>query len=257
MRTDKFTTIYNCLLLTTLFCVLTTSCFQKNKDNSAKTVVIESIDDNDAAPVDTTCCLNYSAESAEDEDSEESSEKPRTVDTLELQLKKYIAEQLPKYTYARHFIGDIDDDGDNDVVLIIERPCDSILIDLGSGSYFDWYMEGERCRKTLLLERKASNKFKVVAQNDDLVGCSQCGGAGVGDAMGSYDITKGIITYTYLMGACDKTEVTHTYKYDKSLKKWFQKSVESFTYTCRFEGSEVPVINKTIETDKDFGLVEF
>lgn len=246
------------MLLTTLCCILTTSCFQKNKENSAKTVVVESIDDFDATHVDTTCCLNYSAEStAEDEDREESSDKLRTVDTLELQLKKYIAEQLPKYTYAQHFIGDIDDDGDNDVVLIIERPCDSILIDLGTVSYFDWYMEGERCRKTLLLEQKASNKFKVVAQNDDLVGCSQCGGAGVGDAMGSYDITKGIITYTYLMGACDKTEVTHTFKYDKSLKKWFQKSVESFTYTRRFEGSEVPIIDKTIETDKDFGLVEF
>lgn len=254
MRTNKFTTIYNILLLTTLCCILTISCFQKDKENSAKTDVVERIDDTDAAPVDTTCCLNYSAEV---EDPEESSDKSRTVDTLELQLKKYIAKQLPKYSYAKHFIGDIDDDGDNDVVLIIERPCDSILIDLGNVSSFDWYMEGERCRKTLLLEQKANNKFKVVTQNDDLVGCSQCGGAGVGDAMGSYNITKGIITYTYLMGACDKTEVTHTYKYDKSLKKWFLKSVESFTYTCRFEGSEVPIIDKTIETDKDFGLVEF
>lgn len=116
-------------------------------------------------------------------------------------------------------------------------------------------LEDAYARKVVLVEAKNHN-FKVMAQNDFLVGCSTCGGA-TGDPFRGVTIKGSYISFEELYGACVKDFQVTTFKYDKKTKKWYlhKQGIES-TY-CNEEVNGEPKVETVLKSKKDFGLIEF
>ena len=94
--------------------------------------------------------------------------------SLKDQLAVILQQEFPEYTYAQHFIGNIDADAiEEDVVMVAERTCTD---DEEKAS------DESKCRLTVFLKQQADQSYAVMASNNEVIGCSDCGGAGVGDA---------------------------------------------------------------------------
>jgi len=111
-------------------------------------------------------------------------------------------------------------------------------------------------RKVVLVKNN-TNGFKVLAQNDQLLGCSTCGGGGVGDPYRGIAIKGEYLSFEELYGACIKDFQVTTFKYNKKKKKWYLHKIGVESSFCNKEQNGKPKVETKIKTVKDVGVVEF
>ena len=147
--------------------------------------------------------------------------------------------------------GDINNDKIEDFILILQSKEEDMEITGMPDTY---------SRKLVLLETvKEYPKFEIRASNEFLIGCSTCGGAGVGDPFQDITIKNNYFSIEELYGACDKTFKVITFKYDTNKKDWFLHKIGQDDYSCRNEDNEdgeIKIHHKE-ETKKDFGIIRF
>lgn len=156
--------------------------------------------------------------------------------TLEKQLDSAIGENWHLKDFV---IGDINNDKLNDVIVI------------GSAS-----QDEEESRMIYLYINKGKNLFVLYAKNQHIIQCEKCGGAGVGDPYQNTNIKSNCFSFETFYGACDKTNITVTFKFDVKRKWWFLHKDVTENYSCKDEGIHGIKI-KSIEDKKGYGKVRF
>lgn len=147
--------------------------------------------------------------------------------------------------------GDINSDAVNDFIVVLqstEKPEEDEDI-------YDAYQ-----RKVVLLETIEEHpNYTLRGVNTSLVDCLNCGGAGVGDPFQGIAIKNNYFSIEQLYGACSKTFIVTTFKYDKSKDNWFLHKVGQEDYSCIVDDDsdgEIKVTHKST-SKKDFGEVAF
>jgi hypothetical protein len=145
--------------------------------------------------------------------------------------------------------GDLNGDSLTDKIVVFEKKCDSLSYSFGGNA---------RCRRVAIYI-KLETKFILHGYNDDIVECSDCGGIGVGDPFQKIVIKNQYFSIETLYGACDKTFIVTTFKYDDISDAFYLYKIGSEDYSCREEANPNNEINirTKIETEKDFGKVRF
>lgn len=157
-------------------------------------------------------------------------------------------EEFPGFEEFQSFKGDINNDKKADKIVIYEKECSKD--DKNT-------IENSKCRRVAIF-LNVNNKYKLFGFNDNLVECSQCGGAGVGDPFQSVIIRNGYFSVKSLYGACDKTSIVATFRYDKLANNFYLNKVRTENYSCkeRPENGEISVKTK-VESAKAFGKIKF
>lgn len=153
------------------------------------------------------------------------------------------------YTEHSTYEGDFNGDKQIDKIVVYEKVCDSL--DENS-------VDGASCRRVAIYLKHNEN-YVLYGYNDNLIECSKCGGAGVGDPFEGIKIKNQYFSVECLYGACDKTFSVKTFKFDKKTKEFYLYKIGNEDYTCREEDNpngEIKVKTRT-ETEKDFGKVKF
>ncbi len=169
-------------------------------------------------------------------------------------ILQYLTEKyFEGYNGVSYKYGDLNQDGIDDVVVVIERPCTE-----------EDDIPEARCRKVVFWVGKGFRndipRFGIAATNDKIVDCSYCGGGGVGYPNQGIKIAHGKITFEKFYGGCYKTYYTTTFQYNVEKKDWFLQREESGSYSCRPEDNpddgeiNVSVTESTVE---DFGVIRF
>lgn len=146
---------------------------------------------------------------------------PAAADTTAL-LTAAIRPLYPKLKVHSFKAGDLNADGRADLIVVAEKPCDAT-----SG------MPASQCRTTLLVLNEGWPKLRVAAANMEVVGCSECGGAGVGDPLQGIVIKGNYFSIESLYGACTKTHFVVTFRYDKTRRDWLLHRFGRVDYACR------------------------
>lgn len=153
---------------------------------------------------------------------------------------------LDGYTTFYMASGDINDDGNQDHILVLQRNTEDK----------DGPMPGSYNRKVVLVEQtEKTPSYKIAAINNYLVECSQCGGAGVDDPLQGITIKNGYFSIEQLFGACIKDFFVITFKYEKG--EFLLQSIGKNTSYCnQLENDEVKMtrIRKKAE---DLGEIKF
>ncbi len=145
------------------------------------------------------------------------------------------------------FQGDINMDGLLDKIAVTNETCDTN----------DLHGDNSLCKRVSIYVQK-ENHLELYAQNDKILDCSDCGGAGVGDPFRDIKIKNGYVSFESLYGDCDKSFIVITFKYNNSDKRLHLFKIGTSTYNCRDDESNSSIPTKeTIETVKDFGDVLF
>jgi len=173
--------------------------------------------------------LSYSPDPAVEGDQKKATEKItkdsivnklHTKDTLR-DLSKLLNKTLKNDSIIYWKTGDITNDAIDDFIVVLqstEEPEDS----------YD-----EHQRKVVLLQTIDSYpNFKLRAINKSMVGCSNCGGAGVGDPFQGVTIKNNYFSIEELYGACSKSFIVTTFKYDTSNDNWFLHKIGQDDYSC-------------------------
>jgi hypothetical protein len=150
------------------------------------------------------------------------------------------------YTKLAAFSGDLNSDGTPDKLIVFETTCDAVPSD-----------DAVKCRR-LAIYLSENGKLKLYASNDDLIECSDCGGAGVGDPFQDIVIKGSTFSVESLYGACDKTAISTSFKFDKTSNEFYLNRIETLDWSCHFdeETQEVKTTEK-VETQKEFGKIKF
>lgn len=168
-------------------------------------------------------------------------------DTIDI-LVDLIKVNFPSYVLFEHQYGDINGDGNIDAVIVVEKEC---------GEEDNFASNESKCRKVILLLNKGFPKFEASSENDKLIGCSDCGGGGIGDPFRGITIKNGYISFESVFGSCDKTFQVITFKYNPAKSDWYLYKMRTEDYSCKNEeNEEVKVVSKTKTTD-DFGIITF
>ncbi|UYZ65016.1 hypothetical protein [Hymenobacter weizhouensis] len=170
-------------------------------------------------------------------------EMPATITDTTAVLNALIQQRFPKLTVGDFEAGDLNTDGKPDLIVVAERPCDA-----ESG------IEGAQCRTVLLVVNEGGS-LRIAATNDNLVDCSECGGAGVGDPHQAIVMKGNYFTFESLYGACDKTAGFITFRYDRARRNWFLHRLSRLEYSCNDTTSNPGL--ETQQTVKNFGVVSF
>lgn len=152
------------------------------------------------------------------------------------------------YDEVSKFEGDLNGDKLMDKIVVYEKACDET----------DYSMEDSKCRRVAIFLNNRG-KYIIHDYNDFLIECSKCGGAGVGDPFQDIKIKNQYFSIECLYGACDKTFIVNTFKFDSKSKEFYLYKVGTEDYSCREEDNvngEVKVTTKT-RTKKNFGKVKF
>lgn len=149
------------------------------------------------------------------------------------------------YTKLAAFSGDLNSDGTPDKLIVFETTCDADL------------SENAKCRR-LAIYLSENGKLRLYASNDDIIECSDCGGAGVGDPFQNIVIKGSTFSVESLYGACDKTAISTSFKFDKTSREFYLNRIETLDWSCHFdeETQEVKTTEK-VETQKEFGKIKF
>lgn len=142
--------------------------------------------------------------------------------------------------------GDLNGDGRDDY-LVLTRSKRSIPA----------YADAERSnhnRKVFILLNAGGAGLRVAGVDENVVGCTDCGGAGVGDPFQSFEAYDLGFTVTQLFGACDKTEYVSVFTYDPVRHDWFLKSRDESNYSCN---DTTATVHETHESPRNFGRVRF
>ena len=133
------------------------------------------------------------------------------------------------------------------------------MIEKKCGADDDTGIENALCRTVVVFFAK-NGGFERFTENNEIVDCSQCGGAGVGDPFQQIVIKNGYFTIEQFYGACTKTTTYTTFKYSKQDNDFFLHKFSSESYDCREsenKDGEIQVKDKIVETTKDFGKIKF
>lgn len=168
------------------------------------------------------------------------------IDDIEVELKSdvegFIKNKFPKYHILKIKKGVIG----TDYIFVLESNK--------KGKPFS-ELDDAYGRKVVLVN-KYRDGFKIIAQNNFMVGCSSCGGA-IGDPFRGITVKGSYISFEELYGACIKEFQVITFKYDKKSEKWYlhKKGIEA-TY-CNKKVNGEPKVETVVKSKKDFGLIEF
>ncbi|GAB2867609.1 hypothetical protein GCM10027044_31410 [Hymenobacter ruber] len=140
--------------------------------------------------------------------------------------------------------GDLNGDGQWDYLVLTRsrRPIEKLAEDVNYG------------RKVFIVLNAGAAGFRVAAVSKNLVGCTDCGGAGVGDPFQSFEAYDQGFKVTQLFGACDKTEYVSEFAYDPARHDWFLKSRSESSYSCN---DTTATVHENNEGPRDFGRVSF
>lgn len=119
------------------------------------------------------------------------------------------------------------------------------------------YADAERSnytRKVFIILDAGATGLRVAAVNENLVGCTDCGGAGVGDPLQNFEAFDLGFSVTQLFGACDKTQYISEFTYNSARHNWFLKSRDESSYSCN---DTTNTVNETHTDPRDFGQVRF
>ncbi|MET4104933.1 hypothetical protein [Hymenobacter sp. UYP22] len=165
-----------------------------------------------------------------------------TPDTAAV-LAALVKQQYPSYAVEEFSAGDLNADGSLDLLVVLRglQPCTTLS-------------EPTYCRKTLLVLNEGFPRMRVAASNDNVVACSNCGGAGVGDPHRGIIIKGNYFSFESLYGACDKTYFTVTFHYSRTRRNWFLHRRSSLDYSCQ---DTTNTVDENQESTRDFGVVSF
>lgn len=140
--------------------------------------------------------------------------------------------------------GDLDGDGRPDYLVLArsKRPIGE---------------PGERInygRKVFIVLNAGAAGLRVAAVNENLVGCTDCGGAGVGDPFRSFEAYDLGFRVTQLFGDCSKTEYVSVFAYKPARHDWMLKSRDESNYSCV---DTTATVYETHESPRNFGHVRF
>jgi hypothetical protein len=113
-------------------------------------------------------------------------------------------------------------------------------------------------RKVVFVSKnqEAIDGFEILAQNDDVVGCSTCGGA-TGNPFRGITVKGKYLSFEELYGACVKDFQVTTFKYNVKKKKWFLHKIGVESTYCNEEVNGEPKVETVVKTVQDFGVVAF
>jgi hypothetical protein len=161
-----------------------------------------------------------------------------------LDFKKALSKSIGKdWELFDYTIGDINNDKKEDIIVIGNSLTNK-----------------EKNRKIYLFVNQKGNKYKIMATNSNIVECSECGGGGVGDPFRQTIIKKNYFSFELLYGACQKTSITVTFKYDTKKKWWFlHKSVnEDYNNCANNKNTEGEIkITETQNYKSEYGKLKF
>lgn len=166
-----------------------------------------------------------------------------TIEILSILMKEY----FPNCTFYHYQSGNLDRDNQNDVIVILEKKCDT---------EDEKATDESRCRKVVFLKNNTFPNYEIATTNDKIITCSDCGYV---RSMPQIVIKNGYISFENLFGGCDKTFEVITFKYDSTEKDWFLHRIGTENYSCREEdnpNNEIQV-RTTTQTKKSFGLIRF
>ena len=161
-------------------------------------------------------------------------------------IDRLIADVYPDSRLNEFLEGDINKDGTPDLVVLLDFPTDELSV------HDDTIMS----RKVVFLVYGADG-YSTAAEDDNIIECSDCGGAGMGDAYQGMAIINDTVRFESGYGACQKDFITEDYLYDSDLQGWFLVRKHTESYNCNdIVDDEVQVHTKT-ETKADFGEIRF
>jgi len=115
----------------------------------------------------------------------------------------------------------------------------------------------EGYRRKVVLVKSYTDRVEILAQNDNILGCSTCGGAGVGDPYQDITIKGSYISFEERYGACVKDFQVTTFKYNTEKKKWYLHKIGVESTYCNEEKNGEPKVETRVKTIKNFGVVDF
>jgi hypothetical protein len=146
------------------------------------------------------------------------------------------------------FTGDLNGDSEMDKIEIVEKKC-------GEGDENADFKDAF-CR-TVVIYLAKNGGFEQFASNSEIVECSQCGGAGIGDPFRGIVIKNGYFTIEQLFGACTKTYIYTTFKYDKTSNDFLLHKVGNESHDCHPDKNDNIVTTTTEQSKNDFGKITF
>jgi len=163
-------------------------------------------------------------------------------------IEPLLLSKFPSYYVIDTIAGEINMDGESDCIALLERNVEEAE-----------YEKNELAidRITVFLTQK-NGEYYIVSSNKSIIGCTKCGGGGVGDPYQGISIENGIITFNLLYGACDRTAYEHIFNYNPKKNNWYLFQSTRTDWNCRDITEEGEVITEsTTETAKNFGKVTF
>ena len=111
--------------------------------------------------------------------------------------------------------------------------------------------------RKVVLVKSYVDRVEILAQNDQILGCTTCGGVGVGDPYRGITVKHNYVSFEELYGACVKDFQVTTFKYNAEKEKWYLHKLGVESTFCNEEVNGDPKVETKVKTVKDFGVVEF
>lgn len=168
--------------------------------------------------------------------------RPSVRDDYVALYQQFIDQTPGTYRYEAHYTGDLNGD----------KRADAVVVALNDTTTSDGIPDGF-ARRVLLLIRQRNGQLKLAAINDDLIDCTTCGGAGVGDPHQGVTIKGRYVSFESLYGANQRTQQVITFRYEPAENHWLLYKIGLLDYTSS-TGAVKPVRTKTA---REFGRVRF
>ena len=134
---------------------------------------------------------------------------------------------------------DLDRDGDEDHVLVLERQATDHVIE-------------ERQRPLLVILREADGSLRVAKRNERIVMCSTCGGV-MGDPFVAVEAGPGTFTVRHYGGSSWRWGVDYRFNWSRRDRSWQLVEVSSTSFhSSEPEKTE----DKRLVPPKDFGKID-
>jgi hypothetical protein len=157
-------------------------------------------------------------------------------------LPQKIAKFIPSgYALIDTAMGDLNLDKYGDIILVLKTIGEDTALDAT-----------EFKRPLLLLLGRADKTFALVARNDNVAYCYQCGGV-FGDPYDGVEIKKGIFTVHHFGGSNDRWSNDITFKYSPADKIWYLYKIVDKGWSV----FHLDKVETSVQTKKDFGIVRF
>lgn len=154
------------------------------------------------------------------------------------------AQHIPEnYAILKSAQGDLNQDGIIDVALVLYQLGEDTIVPIGRD-----YVP----RPLLLFLKNEKGTYSLVAQNDRVVYCCNCGGI-FGDPFYEIDIVDGLFTIYHYGGSSWRWTRDITFKYETISRDWYLHLNQETSFSV-FELEEVEASVKTVQ---DFGKIRF